>query len=57
MMTLVKIYLVFILFIYLDYKVYFVPHVAESLPQICFLSDLGGEEMKMFIEPFPEIGT
>ncbi|KAH9734395.1 hypothetical protein KPL71_017357 [Citrus sinensis] len=30
--------------------------VAESLPQICFLSGLGGEEMKMFIEAFPETG-
>ncbi|KAH9734396.1 hypothetical protein KPL71_017357 [Citrus sinensis] len=39
-----------------DYKVYFVPQVAESLPQICFLSGLGGEEMKMFIEAFPETG-
>ena len=29
---------------------YVVPQVAESLPRICFLSGLSGEEMKMFIE-------
>lgn len=30
--------------------------VAESLPRICFLSGLSGEEMMMFIEAFPETG-
>ncbi|ESQ49027.1 hypothetical protein EUTSA_v10021497mg [Eutrema salsugineum] len=30
--------------------------IAESLPRICFLSGLTGEEMMMFIEAFPETG-
>ncbi|XP_044462116.1 uncharacterized protein LOC123193297 isoform X2 [Mangifera indica] len=30
--------------------------IAESLPRICFLSGLSGEEMLMFIEAFPETG-
>ncbi|KAF3434029.1 hypothetical protein FNV43_RR25132 [Rhamnella rubrinervis] len=30
--------------------------VAESLPRICFLSGLSGEEMTMFIDAFPETG-
>ncbi|KAL1817413.1 uncharacterized protein LOC108220139 [Daucus carota subsp. sativus] len=30
--------------------------VAESLPRICFLSGLTGEEMLMFIDAFPEFG-
>ncbi|XP_068646535.1 uncharacterized protein [Aristolochia californica] len=30
--------------------------VAKSLPQICFLSGLTGEEMMMFIDAFPETG-
>ncbi|KAJ0102489.1 hypothetical protein Patl1_06031 [Pistacia atlantica] len=30
--------------------------IAESLPRICFLSGLSGEEMLMFIEVFPETG-
>ncbi|XP_010464712.1 PREDICTED: uncharacterized protein LOC104745218 [Camelina sativa] len=30
--------------------------VAESLPRICFLSGLTGEEMMMFIDAFPETG-
>lgn len=31
--------------------------IAESLPRICFLSGLTGEEMMMFIDAFPETGT
>ncbi|KAF3545817.1 hypothetical protein DY000_02003878 [Brassica cretica] len=31
--------------------------IAESLPRICFLSGLTGEEMMMFIDAFPESGT
>ncbi|KAI3734708.1 hypothetical protein L6452_14183 [Arctium lappa] len=30
--------------------------VAKSLPRICFLSGLTGEEMMMFIDSFPESG-
>ncbi|XP_073130451.1 uncharacterized protein [Henckelia pumila] len=30
--------------------------VAASLPRICFLSGLSGEEMMMFIDAFPECG-
>ncbi|XP_040999825.1 uncharacterized protein LOC121245952 isoform X2 [Juglans microcarpa x Juglans regia] len=30
--------------------------VAKSLPRICFLSGLSGEEMMMFIDAFPETG-
>ncbi|KAF5205791.1 hypothetical protein FRX31_004622 [Thalictrum thalictroides] len=30
--------------------------IAKSLPRICFLSGLTGEEMMMFIEAFPESG-
>ncbi|KAL0675944.1 hypothetical protein Bca4012_003925 [Brassica carinata] len=30
--------------------------IAESLPRICFLSGLTGEEMMMFIDAFPESG-
>ncbi|KAK6135518.1 hypothetical protein DH2020_030732 [Rehmannia glutinosa] len=30
--------------------------VAKSLPRICFLSGLTGEEMMMFIDAFPESG-
>ncbi|KAF3506145.1 hypothetical protein F2Q69_00003219 [Brassica cretica] len=30
--------------------------IAESLPRICFLSGLTGEEMMMFIDAFPETG-
>ncbi|XP_020588833.1 uncharacterized protein LOC110030454 isoform X1 [Phalaenopsis equestris] len=30
--------------------------VAKSVPRICFLSGLSGEEMMMFIDAFPEIG-
>ncbi|XP_031502014.1 uncharacterized protein LOC116265503 [Nymphaea colorata] len=30
--------------------------VAKSLPRICFLSGLTGEEMMMFIDAFPETG-
>ncbi|KAL0322153.1 UNVERIFIED_CONTAM: hypothetical protein Scaly_2511700 [Sesamum calycinum] len=30
--------------------------VATSLPRICFLSGLTGEEMMMFIDAFPESG-
>ncbi|KAF8397746.1 hypothetical protein HHK36_016668 [Tetracentron sinense] len=30
--------------------------IAESLPRICFLSGLSGEEMMMFIDAFPETG-
>ncbi|KAG7581059.1 Uncharacterized conserved protein UCP014543 [Arabidopsis suecica] len=31
-------------------------NVAKSLPRICFLSGLTGEEMMMFIDAFPETG-
>ncbi|CAI0410935.1 unnamed protein product [Linum tenue] len=31
--------------------------VAKSLPRICFLSGLSGEEMMMFIDAFPETGV
>lgn len=31
--------------------------IARSLPRICFLSGLSGEEMMMFIDAFPETGT
>lgn len=31
--------------------------IAKSLPRICFLSGLTGEEMMMFIDAFPETGT
>ncbi|KAM7463865.1 hypothetical protein LguiA_031986 [Lonicera macranthoides] len=30
--------------------------IAKSLPRICFLSGLTGEEMMMFIDAFPEAG-
>ncbi|XP_008446835.2 uncharacterized protein LOC103489442 [Cucumis melo] len=30
--------------------------IARSLPRICFLSGLSGEEMMMFIDAFPETG-
>ncbi|KAL2324841.1 hypothetical protein Fmac_023899 [Flemingia macrophylla] len=30
--------------------------IAKSLPRICFLSGLSGEEMMMFIDAFPETG-
>ncbi|PKU86299.1 Ultraviolet-B receptor UVR8 [Dendrobium catenatum] len=30
--------------------------IAKSLPRICFMSGLTGEEMMMFIDAFPEIG-
>ncbi|CAL0321284.1 unnamed protein product [Lupinus luteus] len=30
--------------------------IAKSLPRICFLSGLSGEEMMMFIDAFPESG-
>ncbi|KAJ8765987.1 hypothetical protein K2173_020503 [Erythroxylum novogranatense] len=30
--------------------------IAKSLPRICFLSGLSGEEMVMFIDAFPETG-
>ncbi|XP_024025976.1 uncharacterized protein LOC21400070 [Morus notabilis] len=30
--------------------------IAQSLPRICFLSGLTGEEMMMFIDAFPEAG-
>ncbi|KAJ6767790.1 hypothetical protein OIU74_021623 [Salix koriyanagi] len=30
--------------------------IAKSLPRICFLSGLTGEEMMMFIDAFPETG-
>ncbi|CAJ1976720.1 unnamed protein product [Sphenostylis stenocarpa] len=30
--------------------------IAKSLPRICFLSGLSGEEMMMFIDSFPETG-
>ncbi|KAE7997149.1 hypothetical protein FH972_001805 [Carpinus fangiana] len=30
--------------------------IAKSLPRICFLSGLSGEEMIMFIDAFPETG-
>ncbi|KAI8534951.1 hypothetical protein RHMOL_Rhmol10G0136800 [Rhododendron molle] len=30
--------------------------IANSVPQICFLSGLMGEEMMMFVDAFPEIG-
>ncbi|XP_062091996.1 uncharacterized protein LOC133797908 [Humulus lupulus] len=30
--------------------------IAKSLPRICFLSGLSGEEMIMFIDAFPEAG-
>ncbi|KAF1860329.1 hypothetical protein Lal_00037668 [Lupinus albus] len=30
--------------------------IAKSLPRICFLSGLSGEEMLMFIDAFPESG-
>lgn len=30
--------------------------IAESLPRICFLSGLSGEEMMMFIDAFEETG-
>lgn len=30
--------------------------VDKSLPRICFLSGLSGEEMMMFIDAFPETG-
>ncbi|KAL5801788.1 hypothetical protein ACOSQ3_033420 [Xanthoceras sorbifolium] len=30
--------------------------IAQSLPRICFLSGLSGEEMMMFIDAFPETG-
>ncbi|XP_022138904.1 uncharacterized protein LOC111009971 [Momordica charantia] len=30
--------------------------IARSLPRICFLSGLSGEEMMMFIDTFPETG-
>lgn len=35
---------------------FLVLQIAESLPRICFLSGLSGEEMLMFIEAFPETG-
>lgn len=31
--------------------------IAKSLPRICLLSGLSGEEMMMFIDAFPETGT
>lgn len=31
--------------------------VAKSVPRICFISGLTGEEMMMFIDAFPESGT
>ncbi|XP_020537749.1 uncharacterized protein LOC105641106 isoform X1 [Jatropha curcas] len=33
-----------------------VTKIAKSLPRICFLSGLSGEEMMMFIDAFPETG-
>ncbi|KAK1307599.1 hypothetical protein QJS10_CPA09g01816 [Acorus calamus] len=30
--------------------------VAQSVPRVCFLSGLSGEEMMMFIDAYPEIG-
>ncbi|CAI9091161.1 OLC1v1026113C1 [Oldenlandia corymbosa var. corymbosa] len=30
--------------------------IAKSLPRVCFLSGLSGEEMMMFIDAFPESG-
>lgn len=30
--------------------------IAKSVPRVCFLSGLTGEEMMMLIEEFPEIG-
>ncbi|GKV34185.1 hypothetical protein SLEP1_g42585 [Rubroshorea leprosula] len=30
--------------------------IAKSLPRICFLSGLTGEEMMMFIDAFPDAG-
>ncbi|XP_008805721.2 uncharacterized protein LOC103718601 isoform X1 [Phoenix dactylifera] len=30
--------------------------IAKSLPRICFLSGLSGEEMMMFVDAFPETG-
>ncbi|KAL6977192.1 hypothetical protein U1Q18_025987 [Sarracenia purpurea var. burkii] len=30
--------------------------IAKSLPRICFLSGLSGEEMLMFVDAFPETG-
>ncbi|XP_058182042.1 uncharacterized protein LOC131300295 isoform X2 [Rhododendron vialii] len=30
--------------------------IANSVPRICFLSGLTGEEMMMFVDAFPEIG-
>ncbi|XP_058181379.1 uncharacterized protein LOC131299825 [Rhododendron vialii] len=30
--------------------------IANSVPRICFLSGLMGEEMMMFVDAFPEIG-
>ena len=35
---------------------YFLPQVAKSLPRICFLSGLSGEEMMVLIDAFPETG-
>jgi hypothetical protein len=37
--------------------VYSFLQIAKSLPRICFLSGLGGEEMIMFIDAFPETGN
>ncbi|EOA29665.1 hypothetical protein CARUB_v10015655mg [Capsella rubella] len=34
----------------------FAVQIAQSLPRICFLSGLTGEEMMMFIDAFPETG-
>ncbi|KAH7839486.1 hypothetical protein Vadar_004908 [Vaccinium darrowii] len=30
--------------------------IAKSVPRICFLSGLTGEEMMMFVDAFPDIG-
>ncbi|KAK1260798.1 hypothetical protein QJS04_geneDACA002151 [Acorus gramineus] len=30
--------------------------IAQSVPRVCFLSGLSGEEMMMFIDAYPEIG-
>jgi hypothetical protein len=31
--------------------------IDRSLPRICFLSGLSGEEMIMFVDAFPETGN
>lgn len=39
------------------FSVFYALQIAKSLPRICFLSGLSGEEMMMFIDSFPETGN